>query len=188
MWAGFNSGFNGHRGQRTAPPPQLFPHQPPSTSQLGISETNEEDASSWPLHAKDLPPLPNLQQLKQQVKDPLLREACKKALSFLESDTAYGITHPPLVPEQLPRATYSVQQVLKMLQVRKITPLEEGEPIRSGVRGFPVRQAAKRRWRPIFEPLFNHTVKKSFLPPLRYPSRLERRNKIASARYCLHTI
>eukprot|EP00760_Papus_ankaliazontas_P016057 PhM_4_TR16755/c1_g1_i1/m.26695 len=70
-----------------------------------------------------------------------------------------------------------------MLRVGKLEPLAHNVTIRSGVRAFLVPQPAKQRKRPIFEPLLNGSINRSALPPLRYPSRCERRNMIAQASY-----
>ena len=45
------SGYNGFKGQRLPPPPQLFVTQAPSKKDLGLRE--DVDTSDWPLHIKE---------------------------------------------------------------------------------------------------------------------------------------
>jgi len=70
-----------------------------------------------------------------------------------------------------------------MLQGKKLKPCKADDHIRCAAKGFPVKQCAKRRLRPVFEPLNNGCIDRNQLPPLTYPSRAERRREIAGARY-----
>eukprot|EP00760_Papus_ankaliazontas_P016007 PhM_4_TR16751/c0_g1_i3/m.26827 len=187
MWAGFNSGFNGDkRGRRVAEPPTLFPLQAPNAQSLGIVQgENDEDSSQWPLHAKDVPCLLDVGNSYRFVASADLREATRLGLAWLRDDASYGISWPPLVEKQLPYASFTALEITTMLQVGKIRPLRPDEAIRSGVRAFTVEQAAKRRKRPIFEPLNNACINREALPPLRYTSRSQRRDIISHAKFFL---
>jgi hypothetical protein len=68
-----------------------------------------------------------------------------------------------------------------MLEARKIEPLRG--VINGIVKGFTVPQHAKRRLRPIFEPLLNDSLKGDALVQLQYPSRYERRARAVGARF-----
>ena len=114
-----------------------------------------------------------------------LRAAFDGAVSLLQSAGCYGIADRPLLTaSQVPVSKFTHEQWTRFLEVGKIRPLG-GQEIRSGVRGFAVPQPAKRRWRPVFETLYNPFFQQSLVPPLSYPSRVERRRCISGYTYRL---
>jgi hypothetical protein len=185
MKMGWHSGFNGKRGQRVKPAPTLFVSKTPSAALLGIpTDDSEDDPATWPLHAKDVGPMDHM-ALADSVKDPLLREAVHKAVSFLNSSENYGLRSfgDEIPADQLPFSHFNPQEMAELLRVGKVKPLPPGATIRCGCAGFKVKQPAKRRLRPVFEPSNNNRINREALPPLQYMPRRQRRYKLARLSY-----
>ena len=200
-FVGPNAGFNTVKGRRTMAPPELFPLRTPSAAELGIEDCPEEDCRNWPLHVKDeiKPMESDVSFFLQKINDPQLRQVFSGAYSFISDPKRLGVHWHPLAPRQLPRTAFSPQQWRRMWQGAKCKPVRMcddgtlrqvandgsvGEPlkIRSVAKGFPVCQQAKKRWRPVFEPLTNKSVPKEMLPVLKYPSRRYRRARVAACK------
>lgn len=181
------SGFNGERGRRVRAPPSLFPRQAPPSSELGLQDDYDgtQDAfKDWTLHAHAVSTV-NLPAVRASIESDDLRAAFDGAVSLLQSAGCYGIADRPLLTaSQVPVSKFTHEQWTRFLEVGKIRPLG-GQEIRSGVRGFAVPQPAKRRWRPVFETLYNPFFQQSLVPPLSYPSRVERRRCISGYTYRL---
>lgn len=183
------SGFTSAKetaGRRNRPPPALFPRCAPSRAELGIdTKRDEEDRASWPLHVKDVATLRDMLTIVDEAHefDEALHREAVKATSWLAGVTNLGV-HPntTLARGQVPISSFTSEQVKRMLKGRKLVPLGD-RPIRCGVRGFAIAQEAKKRWRPILEPLYNALLARDELPILKYPSRYERRRLISRARF-----
>lgn len=205
MWMGEHSGFNGTSGRRTAPPPELFPRQAPSSRDVGIeTETaSKREQESWPLHVKpEIVPM-DVEKIPKLIKSSELREQVQKGLNFLKDPTLLGATWTPLMPAQLPKTSFTAEHWKTMFDGGKCLPLRvsddkrqvcfvnpdgsSGKPfdIRSACKGFPTPQPAKQRLRPVFEPLHNASIKHDERPELHYPNRQSRRAQIARCRYAI---
>ena len=115
--------------------------------------------------------------------DPELKAATAQAIEWLMSSSNYGITWAPLCAAQIPKGDFSEAQFRRMIQAGKLVAAPPDQLVRSGCRGFTVAEPAKKRFRPIFVPRNNSVIKKSGLPPLKYPSRRERRTEIAGKKF-----
>ena len=180
------SGFNGERGRRVRAPPSLFPRQAQLAFELGLTDDYDwtQDAfKDWTLHARAVSSV-DLPAVRATIEFDDLPPAFDGAVSLLQSAGCYGIADRPLLTaSQVPVSKFTHEQWTRFLEVGKIRPLG-GQQIRSGVHGFAVPQPAKRRWRPVFETLYNPFFQQSLVPPLSYPS-LERRRCISGYTYRL---
>lgn len=176
------SGFNGARGRRVKAPPSLFPRQAPQSADLGLPadyDGTQDDFEGWTLHAHHVTPV-DLPAVRAGIRSPALAAEFDRATHLLHSTECYGLDERPgLTKSQVPVSGFTEAQWLTFLDVGKITPLGPRGPIRSAVRGFAVPQPNKRRWRPVFETLYNPFFDQSLVPPLAYPSRAERRARVA---------
>ena len=176
------SGFNGARGSRVKAPPPLFPRQAPQSADLGLPadyDGTQDDFEGWTLHAHHVT-IVDLPAVRAGVQSPTLAAEFDRATHLLHSTECYGLGgRPGLTKSQVPVSGFTEAQWLTFLEVGKITPLGARGPIRSAVRGFAVPQPNKRRWRPVFETLYNPFFDQSLVPPLAYPSRAERRASVA---------
>jgi hypothetical protein len=177
---GVRSGYTGDKGRRVRAPPQLFPLKPPTASDLGLPSPPFDDVSSWPLHVKHVQVI-DWDVLQRFAADSPLERRVRLARSWLTSPTDYGVDWAPLAPAHIPLSRFTPEQVQTMVEYGKLQP--HTGPILSFVKGWPLPQYAKRRLRPIFEPFINGSLNRDALPPLRYPSRLERRAKVAAANF-----
>ena len=181
-WMGVHANLVGQSGRRVRKPPRLLPLQPPSAAELGIDgPLGETDTTDWPLHVKDVP-LADWDALERMTRTADLRDAVAAARSWIRSPKHYGVTWEPLIPEQIPFARFTTAQVETMVAFGKLKGLPNDAVIHSGAKGHAVPQIAKKRFRPVFEPLYNPCIDKTQLPPVSYPSRLERRQSISKAR------
>lgn len=181
MNMGTHSGYAGdHRGRRTEPPPSLFSYQPPSNAALGLSTRDAHP--EWDLHAKRVRLL-DLEGIAEQVQATDLKQYMQACVEWTTTDTHYGITWDHHVAKQVPTSNFTPAQFATLLEFDKIAPLDASSPIRCGVKGFTVPQPAKQRHRPVFEPLNNQVIDFDMVPPIKYPSRLERRCSIADKTY-----
>jgi hypothetical protein len=194
---GRRSGFGGTAGRRTKAPPTLFGHKAPSREDLGI-KAPAVDRSAYTLHVKPEVKPVSEEKVKKLADGLPIADALKQAWSLITSTAAHFVPWPPLTLDQLPPATFSNDDWLKMLAAGKCIParvngttvsfvhgdkVTEPMPLVSGCRGFSVPQDPKARWRPVFEPLHNSSLDRDRLPPLKYPHRAERRRHIATRRY-----
>jgi hypothetical protein len=176
---GYWSGHCGKQGRRVKKPPTLFGHQPPPYEDLGLYALEEgEDWKEWDIHIKDVGNV-NTHGLTAQLEFEDLAIAMRMAMDWLETDEYYGIDWDPLQPSQIPFSNFTTDQIVQMLRAGKLQPLKHGEKIRAACKGFTTPQVSKKRLRPVFEALFNSLIDKDKLPPLKYPSRLERRSQLA---------
>lgn len=175
------SGYGGdRRGRRTEPPPQLFSYQPPSRQALGLGR--RDDNPEWPLHVKRVTLL-DLDGISSQVECTELRNYMQECVKWISSSQHYGITWDELIEQQVPVSRFTDEQILRMLEYDKLAPLTDGASLRCGVKGFTVPQPAKQRHRPVFEPLNNSVIDRDHVPPIKYPSRRERRCALSNKRY-----
>ena len=175
------SGYQGQQGRRVQRPPQMLANKAPTSRALGIAPPLTADAQ-WPLHTKNVD-LVDYFAIASQVRDPELRDAVAKAIRWLTSAETYGIDWAPQTFAQIPVSTFTKEQVQAMSDCGKIVAAPPHALVRCAAKGFTVPEPAKQRHRPIFEPANNSVIDKSSLPPLAYPSRLERRTLIADKRF-----
>lgn len=177
---GLRSGFVGDQGRRVRAPPKLFPLSPPSTADLGLAQPPAEEVASWPLHVKRVG-LIRWATVEQLARGTPLEHHLRLARGWIENDTNYGIDWAPLATSQVPLSRYSPDQIETLAAFNKIIP--HTGPIRSFAKGWPAPQIHKQRLRPIFEPFINATLATDEMPPLSYPSRLERRAQVQAAEF-----
>eukprot|EP00760_Papus_ankaliazontas_P015965 PhM_4_TR16747/c1_g1_i1/m.79462 len=199
-YVGPHAGFSGISGRRTKPPVELFPLSAPSSDDLGIM-VGSPDTSNWPLHVKPHVIPMDLATAHCHVVSPDLRDALRKGIDFLVKPELLGATWAPLHPRSLPKTSFTPEHwrtmyagakciPLRLGADSRLTPISEEGPgtplsIRAMCKGFPTPQHAKQRLRPVFEPMVNKSCVTSHRPPLRYPSRQERRHRIAKMSYVL---
>ena len=183
MWMGYYSGFNGQpNGRRSKPSRSIFNMKPANDLELG-NRKEKIDTSAWPLHAKMNLGTVDCEKLVALTVSDDLREALRKAFSWLHSASDYGVAWSPIEPERIPFSSFTPEHMRTMLEADKVVPLPEGAEIRCAVKGFPTPQLNKERLRPVFECLFNKAINREALPPLSYPSRRERQAAIAKMRF-----
>lgn len=172
---GMRSGFCGIRGRRVPPPPPLFPLKAPSSADLGISSVEKMDTSSWPLHVKRVTNIswPTLEEMAASTP---IRHHLLAAKAFIDSSEKYGVDWAPVAKKTIPLTKFSPPQLRLLEEYGKIVRFPDDEPIRSFAVGWTVPEEAKKRHRPIIEPYLNCSLNIDAAPPLRYPSRLERRS------------
>jgi integrase len=212
MKMGWLSGFNGRSGRRIKKAPELFSQSAPNREELGL-EIGAVDTSDWKLHVyEDLTTI-NEGALDNFVEDSELAKNLEMAREFLRDPSLLNPTDASeLSEEQLPCASFKPDQWSKLLSGKdpKLVPIRsrrefsEGEKqsatkvsnpgirvlsadtkLMSGVRGFTVPQPKKKRWRPIFETLYNKSIAREKLPKLSYPPRRVRRSQLAKAKYLI---
>lgn len=176
---GLHSGRSGFKGQRVEPPPRLFAKAAPSSQSLGIG-TKKADTRSWPLHVKHVG-LVDWHAIATMGADTPFAENLRLAQTWCESSKHYGSRTHPLRADQLPPSRWTPEQIATLMQFGKLEEFDG--PIFGYVLGFALPQENKRRLRPIFEPGNNKTLNRDALPHLTYPSRLERRAKVRTARF-----
>ena len=100
----------------------------------------------------------DLPAVRDRIGSESLRETFDRAARLLHSTECYGLEGRPVLTKlQVPVSAFNNDQWRTFLEVGKITPVAPGRAIRSAVRGFAVPQPNKRRWRPVFETLYNPT-------------------------------
>ena len=183
MATGIYSGHAGPSGRRRAAPPELFPTKPPSRKALGLSDPQRNvDTSSWPLHTKDVTIL-KWDKLLGMISSHELRQEAEKAKAWCSNSKLYGVSWPSMSKYEIPAARLTKAQVETLLKAGKIVKHDERVPISAACRAFTVPEMEKERLRPIFEPIFNAHIFREGLPALHYPSRLQRRQRLATKRY-----
>ena len=180
MWMGPHSGAVAAAGKRVPAPPELFPKRPPAGHELGL--TKKQDTASWPLKLKKVPCI-KWEALDGMVESPDLYEALRKARKWITSPEHYGVDWPAMHSTQIPFSSFTAKQVLEMMEYGKMVPVPEGTEIKCAAKGFPTPQASTEQLRPVFEPLNNAVIDREALPPLSYPSRLQRRQRLATCKY-----
>jgi hypothetical protein len=174
---GLHSGRAGLHGRRVAPPPQLCPMHAPSEKDLGLESPH--DVSSYVMLLKR-PGLIDRDALQRLAADSSHGALLPNAFAWYRSPTYYG---PPRTvdPRSIPYARFTEDQARALLAADKISP--HIGPIRGFCKGFVVPQHAKRRLRPVFEPIINDTMQREMLLVSQYPSRFERRARARGARF-----
>ena len=162
---GLWSGYAGVRGERVRPV-ELNANQAPSEEELGIAEPGES-GEEWPLHVKRVGTIDVEKVLSI---DTPFKELTREAFRWLLTADYYG---EPITSVR--ETKFSDEDWEKLCQFAKVEP-HEGT-VWGYVAGFWVREVAKRRRRPIFEPGLNRCCNEERLPTLEYPSRLERRTR-----------
>ena len=110
---------------------------------------------------------------------PERREKLDAAAEWLLSDQHYGPAR-VFAQHELPNCRFAPSDMAAFLAVDKAEA--HVGPIRGYVKGFLVPQPAKRRRRPVFEPIANDTCARACLPAIKYPSRRERRTMQAGCK------
>ena len=206
-WMGSCAGFPTDRGRRGCPPPQLFPHKPPSSRDLTGLPTRI-DTQNWPLKVKPWIVPIKMERILElaQSSGPDVGEALRAAVAFAQSPDHLGVTWAPLAPAAIPRTSFTADHWSQMASAGKAIPLRlapdglhlipiiDGCPrapfrARSACLGFPNPQPAKSALRPVFQPQYNDRIDRAHLAltPLHYPARLQRRVNISRAKYRLQT-
>jgi hypothetical protein len=153
---------------------------------LGLApdyDGTQDNFEGWTLHAHPVSCV-DLSAVADLIESADLRTVFRRATQLLHSTECYGLAdRPALTKSQVPVSKFTDDQWARFLEVGKVAPLAPLQDIRSAVRGFAVPQPNKRRWRPVFETLYNPFFDQSSVPPLSYPSRVERRFHLAQYAY-----
>ena len=159
------SGYCGDAGRRVQAANDLLPLHAPDEKSLGLLDVTS--GSTLPLHIKKVTPVrwEVIQRLAKSC-TPALVDRVAQAISYVNDDANYS----PELKRPRYKASFTVHQIAALVAAEKIEPATTPK---NWVNAFLVVEAEKERQRPIFEPRrLNEIISP---PPLRYPSRLQRR-------------
>jgi hypothetical protein len=164
-----------------------WPLKPPSFSDLGIRGVERGvvgdegvGAEEWPLHVKNVS-LIDYEKILETSKGTRFFPLLSHCFSFLNDDVFYERKN--YTKKDVPNSVFSSKQVDTLLQYNKISIFEK-DSFFGFVKGFLVKEEAKKRQRPIFEPSLNSSpFSSSFLIPLKYPSRFALRCNVNEKMY-----
>lgn len=196
------SGHCGPKGRRMRAPPAFFPRGTPSANDLGLPiDYDDSEIAAFNLHANGVSVMdPWAAVAAVDAED--LRAAGNRAIRWTQdpgwygpqlTDTRFGAPL-DLDESQIPISRFTPSEWVRLWTVGKVRALirgpdggwrwmDNGQPacLRSAAVGHAVPQAEKHRWRPVFETLYNRLIERGELPPLKYPSRAERRQTITAS-------
>ena len=180
MKMGCWSGSNRKRRRRVQAPPSLFPCHAPRSAELGRTDDYDGTQDTFKdsiLHAHavstvDVPPM------CASIDFDDLGATFDGAGGVLHSTGCYGIADRQLLAaSRVPVSKFTHEQRTQFPEVETIRP-PGGQEIRSGMREIAIHPPAKQRSRPVIETFYSPFFQQLLVPPVSYPSRVERRRCI----------